>query len=62
MKSTGVFHLSPRNQKTLGIDRHRCIITDLNMAQARALRRVCTGSYSLPEILNMFLIHIKHTS
>jgi len=46
----------------MGIDRHRCIITDLNMAQARALRRVCTGSYSLLEILNMFLIHIKHTS
>jgi len=46
----------------MGIDRHRCIITDLNMAQARALRRVCTGNYSLLEILNMFLIHIKHTS
>jgi len=38
----------------MGIDRHRCIITDLNMVQARALRRFCIGNYSLLEILKMF--------
>ena len=38
----------------MGIDRHRCIITDCNMAEDRALHRVCTGNYSLLEILNMF--------